>query len=371
MNQTEVKYAIALTLLKGVGSVNAKKLLAYCGSFEGVFKSRKQDLLKIPGIGTILVNKIFSQFSDKKILARAEEEIEFIEKKEITPFLFTDKNYPYNLKQCEDSPIVLFGKGNLDFKNPKIVSVVGTRKVTDYGKEQCNKIIEDIKDLNPLVISGLAYGVDIHAHKICLENNLQTIGVLAHGLDRIYPAIHANTAKKMLENGGLLTEFMSGTNPDRENFPKRNRIIAGIADATIVIESARRGGSLITAEIANSYSRDVFAVPGRISDLYSEGCNFLIKTNKAHLINSGKDIIYLMNWEENAKQKKAVQKQLFVELSEKEQLIYDALKDSENITMDKLSQITKMKTSELSMYLLTMELNGIVKSKPGSVFKLR
>ena len=374
MDQTETKYAIALSLLKGIGSVNAKKLLAYCGSFEAVFKANKSQLEKIPGIGTVLVNKIFSQFLDKKIVARAEEEIEFIEKNEILTFLFTDKNYPINLKQCEDAPIILFGKGNINFNNPKVVSIVGTRKVTDHGKTNCKNIIEDIKGLNPLIISGLAYGVDICAHKICVENNLQTIGVLAHGLDRIYPAIHANTAKKMLENGGLLTEFISGTNPDRENFPKRNRIIAGIADTTLVIESARRGGSLITAEIANSYSRDVFAVPGRITDTYSEGCNFLIKTNKAHLINSGKDIIYLMNWEENSKQKKSTetsrQKQLFLELNEKEQIIYDSLKETENLTMDKMSEVTGMKTSELSLFLLTMELNGIIKSKPGSIYKL-
>ena len=371
MDKTEVKYAIALTLIEGVGSVNAKKLLAYCGNFKAIFDSKKSHFEKIPGIGTILSNKIFSQLSNKEIIERAEEEIEFMEENGVVPILFSDSNYPLNLKQCEDGPVVLYGKGNIDFNTSKILAVVGTRKVTTRGKDMCSKILKDLVPQNPLVISGMAYGVDIHAHKTCVENAIPTIGVLAHGLDRLYPEIHHATAKKMLKTGGLITEFMSGTNPDRENFPTRNRIIAGLADATLVIESARRGGSLITAEIANSYSRDVFAVPGRITDQYSEGCNYLIKINKAHLLESAKDIVYLMNWELNVSQKpKTIQKQLFIDLPETEKLIYDCLSPETSIAMDELSAKTKLATSALAVGLLQLEFKGLVKALPGSSFML-
>lgn len=370
MINTEAKYAMALTLIDGVGNINAKKLLAYCGDFSSVFKSTKSNLAKIPGIGSVLVQKIYDQFSDEKIMQRVYEEVEFIEKNDVQVILITDKNYPLNLKQCEDSPIVLYGKGNLNFNTGKIVSVVGTRKVTQRGKDICSSILEDLIPHEPLVISGMAYGVDIHAHKCCVKNDIATIGVLAHGLDRLYPSTHKPTADKMLKKGGLLTEFMSGTNPDRQNFPTRNRIIAGLADVTLVIESAKRGGSLITAEIANSYSRDVFAVPGRITDQYSEGCNYLIKINKAHLLNSAADIVYLMNWELNKEKPKTVQKQLFVDLPPNEQLIYDSLEPEKSIGMDELSVKTKLSTSVLSVGLLQLEFKGLVKALPGSSFRL-
>jgi len=371
MNQQEIKYAIALTLIEGVGSVNAKKLLAYSGTFEAIFRSKKSYLEKIPGIGTILSNKIFSQLSNKEIIERAEEEIDFMEKNEVKAILYIDSNYPLNLKQCEDGPIVLYAKGNVDFETTKTLAIVGTRKVTERGKQICTTILKDLIPQNPLIISGMAYGVDIHAHKSCVENGIPTIGVLAHGLDRLYPAIHKSTANKMLKNGGLITEFMSGTNPDRENFPTRNRIIAGLSDVTLVIESARRGGSLITAEIANSYSRDVFAVPGRTTDQYSEGCNYLIKINKAHLLESAKDIIYLMNWELNENSKpKTIQKQLFVELPPEEQKIYESLSSEKSSSMDELSQKTKLSTSVLSVGLLQLEFKGLVRALPGSSFIL-
>ncbi|MDB4088588.1 DNA-processing protein DprA [Flavobacteriales bacterium] len=370
MINSEIKHAMALTLIEGVGNINAKKLLAYCGDFTSVFSSNKSSLLKIPGIGTVLVEKILNQLSDKKIFDRVEEELSFIEKNDIQVFLYTYKNYPFNLKQCEDSPIVLYGKGNLNFNNSKIVSVVGTRKVTQRGKDVCTKVLEDLKPHNLLVISGMAYGVDIHAHKICVKNEIATVGVLAHGLDRLYPSTHKPTADKMMKTGGLLTEFMSGTNPDRQNFPTRNRIIAGLADATIVIESAKRGGSLITAEIANSYNRDVFAIPGRITDQYSEGCNYLIKINKAHLLNSAADIVYLMNWELIEGKPKSIQKQMFLDLPPYEQLIYDSLNPENSIGMDELSMKTKLSTSVLSVGLLQLEFKGLVKALPGSSFRL-
>ena len=370
MLNSEIKYAMALTLIDGVGSINAKKLLAYCGDFTSVFSSNKVKLSKIPGIGTVLVQKIFNQLSEKKIMDRVEEEIEFIENNDVQVILYTDKNYPINLKQCEDSPIVLYGKGNFNFNNSKIVSVVGTRKVTQRGKDICTKILEDLKPHNLLVISGMAYGVDIHAHKCCVQNEMATVGVLAHGLDRLYPSTHKPTADKMMKTGGLLTEFMSGTNPDRQNFPTRNRIIAGLADVTIVIESAKRGGSLITAEIANSYSRDVFSIPGRITDQYSEGCNYLIKINKAHLLNSAADIVYLMNWELVEGKPKSIQKKMFPELPAVQQLIYDSLDSENSIGMDELSMKTKLSTSLLSVGLLQLEFAGLVNALPGSSFRL-
>lgn len=371
MNQTELLYAMALTLFEGVGNINAKKLLAYCGSFQGIFESNKGKLSQIPGIGAVLSSSISRQIANGIALKRAQEEMEFIQKNDISTFLITEKNYPLNLKQCEDSPIVLYGKGNLNFDNHKTIAVVGTRKITSRGKDFCEKLLEELTPHAPLVISGMAYGVDICAHKKCVELSVPTIAVLAHGLDRLYPEIHRDTAKKMLETGGLLTEFMSGTNPDRENFPKRNRIIAGLSDVTIVVESAKKGGSLITAEIANSYNRDVFAVPGRVTDTYSEGCNYLIKINKAHLLNSVEDIVYLMNWELHISQKpKTIQKQLFIDLPEDEKLIYDLLSAEKSISMDELSAKSKLATSVIAVSLLQLEFKGLVKALPGKSFVL-
>ena len=279
-------YQIGLTLLPGVGDVLGKKLVAYCGGVEEVFRQSRKSLEKIPGIGVKLVDSIVNQ----KVLFRAEEEIRFIEKYNITPLFYLDKKYPARLKNCDDGPIMLFFKGNADMNVARVVSMVGTRKATDYGKSVCEKIIEDLKAYGILVISGLAYGIDTCAHRAALEQNLMTVAVLGHGLDMIYPYLNRHLAEKMVDQGGLLTEFMSKTKPDRENFPRRNRIIAGLADATIVIEAAKTGGALITAEIANSYSRDVFSVPGRIGDPWSEGCNSLIKTNKAALVQRAADV---------------------------------------------------------------------------------
>lgn len=371
MDTEDIKYAIALTLLEGVGPVNAKKLLAYCGDFQRIFQSTKIQLHRIPGIGSILANKIFTQLSDKSILERAEREIAFVEKNELRVFLYTESDYPLNLKQCEDCPMVLYGKGNIDFKETKIISVVGTRKITERGKEVCVQLVKGLEAYAPLVISGMAYGVDIHTHKACVEHDLPTVGVLAHGLDRLYPQTHQKTADKMMKQGGLLTEFMSGTNPDRENFPKRNRIIAGLADATVVVESARRGGSLITAEIANSYSRDVFAVPGRITDSYSEGCNFLIKTNKAHLLHGAEDIVYLMNWELTMEDKpNTIQRELFVELPPDEKLVCELLSSEEHKSIEQLIHLSDLSSSTLAVILLQLEFKGLVKSLPGSSYRL-
>ena len=325
MTDDTLKYKIGITLIKGIGCNLAKNLIAYVGSVEGVFKEKQQNLAKIPGIGEVLSNEIVSQ----DVLKRAEQEIEFILKNKIQTYYFTDRHYPYRLKECADSPIMLYSKGNCDLNNGKFVGIVGTRNATETGKENCKKLISDLATAQPniIIVSGLAYGVDICAHKAALEAELPTIGVVGHGLDRIYPAAHRPTAVKMLEKGGLLTEYLSMTNPDRPNFVQRNRIIAGMCDATVVIESAARGGALITSEAANEYNRDVFAFPGRVNDEWSVGCNNLIKNNKASLIESADDIMRFMNWEkQDSTSVKNVQTTLFLDLSDEEQEIVSAFK---------------------------------------------
>lgn len=359
-------YQIGLTLLPGVGDVLGKKLVAYCGGVEAVFKQNKKALEKVPGIGQKLVNAILSQ----TVLQRAEEEITFIEKNNITPLFYLDKKYPSRLKNCVDSPIMLYLKGNADFNVPKIISIVGTRKATEYGKEICEKIVKDLKSQDVLVVSGLAYGIDTCAHKASLDNNLKTVAVLGHGLDRIYPYLNTSLSNKIMDHGGLLSEFMSKTKPDRENFPKRNRIIAGIADGTLVVEAARKGGALITAEIANSYNRDVFSIPGRIGDTWSEGCNHLIKTNKAHLVQSAGDISYIMGWQRANEVKPKIQRELFIELAPEEEKITDVLRMEDSMGIDDISLKTAMPTSKVASALLNLEFQGLVRALPGKVYKL-
>lgn len=361
-----LRYQIAITLIPGVGDIIAKKLISYCGSVEGVFKEKKQNLLKIPSIGETLVKSIVNQ----KVFERVDKEMEFIEKYKIKTLFYLDDNYPFRLKQCVDGPLMLYYLGNANLNADKIVSIVGTRSITEYGKENCRKLIKELSAHDVLIVSGLAYGVDSCAHKTALENNLFTVGVLAHGLDRVYPSLNKSLAEKMTQKGGLLTDFMSETNPDRENFPKRNRIIAGVSDAVIVIEAAKRGGALITAEIANSYNRDVFAVPGKIGDTFSEGCNNLIKTNKAALIQSAEDIMYIMGWDNKKTKQKAVQKQLFIELNEVEKNLYDILSKKENCSLDEICNQTKFSVSKIAEALLNLELEGIVKCLPGKIYKL-
>ncbi len=348
-----------------MGDVNGKKLISYCGSPEAVFREKKKALMKIPGIGEATVSSILSQ----KVLERAEKEIAFIEKYKIKSLYYTDKEYPSRLKHCDDSPILLYYKGNADLNAERIVGIVGTRRATDYGKESCEKIIEGLAELDVLIVSGLAYGIDTCSHKSALDNNLKTVGVVAHGLDRIYPSDNKTLAKKMHRNGGIITEFLSETNPDRENFPQRNRIIAGMVDALVVVESAKRGGALITADIANSYNRDVFAVPGDINKKFSEGCNLFIKTNRAALIQSADDIKYVMRWETETK-KPAKQRKLFVELSDEEQIIVDLLKETDQAGIDHIVADSGLTPSKVASALLNLEFEGIVRSLPGKIYKM-
>jgi len=363
----ELFYKIALTQLPMVGDINAKKLIAYCGSCKAIFTNKKTQLMKVPGIGESIAYAIISNFT--VALKRAEEELLFIEKHKIEPIYFLNANYPNRLKHCLDSPVMLYHKGNTNFGNQKFIAVVGTRNATENGKRITEKFIADLSVYNPVIVSGLAYGIDICAHKAALKNNLQTVGVLAHGLDNLYPAQHKETAKQIIECGGLLTDYVSKTNPDRENFPSRNRIVAGMVDAVIVIEASSKGGALITADIANNYSRDVFAVPGRIDDIYSQGCNKLIKQNKAALIESAEDIAYICGWQQTKKQTKK-QQQLFVELTTEEQIVVDILKEKIQLSIDNLSIETNFTMGKLSGILLNLEFKNTVKSMPGKVYSL-
>jgi DNA processing protein len=366
-NDDNLIYKIALNLIKGIGSGNAKNLISYLGSAEQVFKAKKQELLKIPGLGEKLANNIVN-FNDMKT---AEKEIKFIEKNKIKTLFYTDNDFPSRLKQCEDSPIILFVKGDVDLEAPKIVSIVGTRNASKYGIEQCEKLLEDFKEHNhkPLIISGFAYGVDICAHLNAIKNEMPTVAVLGHGLNMIYPAYHKKYAKDIITNGAFITEFLTSEKKDKANFVKRNRIIAGLSDLTIVVESAEKGGSLITADIANSYNRDVFAFPGRIGDKYSKGCNKLIKTNKAVLLENIKDIEYIMSWEN----KEGLQTKLVMppSLTKQEQIIYDIIKEKVSINIDVLSRETNITTSDLSVILLNLELQDVVVPYPGNIYKLK
>ncbi|MGE0560228.1 MAG: DNA-processing protein DprA [Flavobacteriales bacterium] len=360
-------YYIALTSIPNIGSITAKKLIAYTGSVNQIFSDKKSTLEKIPGIGVVNAQNIVQ--NKDFALNLAERELAFIEKNNIKAHTFLEENYPKRLTHCEDGPLVVFAKGEFDFNVQKVISIVGTRNATDYGKEFCEKLIADLIPHKPLIVSGLAFGVDICAHKLALKNNLPTIGVLAHGLDRIYPSVHTSTAKQMLANGGLISEFRSGTNPDRENFPKRNRIIAGLSDLTMVIESSNKGGSLITAELANGYSRDVFALPGRITDTQSEGCNALIKQNKAHLIQSVKDIEYIMGWkaEETVRPN---QTKLFVELTTEEKMVFNILQQHDKLAIDNIALMAQLPMSKIAALLLEMEFKNVVKSLPGKMYKV-
>ncbi len=364
MNEQDLFHLLALQQIEGIGDIMAKKLLTHCGNAEAVFKSKTSQLAKIDGIGSVLLQKL----KDKTVFEKAEQELEFIKSNEIDAAYFQDENYPDRLKHCIDGPVLLFTSGNIDLKNKKIISIVGTRQITSYGMEFCRKLIEDLAPLNPVIVSGFAYGVDIFAHQLAMEHDLQTIGVVAHGLNQIYPKTHKKYVAKVEQNGGFMTEFWSSSNPEKENFVRRNRIVAGISEATIVIESADRGGSLITANIANDYNRDVFAVPGRTTDKYSQGCNNLIKTQKANLLTSAADLIYILNWDIETKAK-PVQKQLFVTLENDEQKVYDYLLKNGKELMDIIALRCDFPIYKISGMLLNMELKGVIRPLPGKLFE--
>jgi DNA processing protein len=287
------------------------------------------------------------------------------------PFFYTDKDYPARLKNCDDAPVLIFFKGKCELNNFRMISIVGTRNATDYGKQITEQLVNDFAKYNVSIVSGLAYGIDITAHKAAIKNGLSTVAVLAHGLDRIYPAIHKPIAEKMLHNGGLLTEFISETNPDRENFPSRNRIVAGMTDAVIVIESSIKGGALITAELANGYNRDVFAIPGKVGDEYSQGCNEFIRLNKAALIESADQVAEMMQWQlETEKKNEPKQLKIFHELKPEEKILVNVLQEKGRLDIDALTQHSNMPMSKVSSTLLNLEFAGVLKALPGKMFEL-
>lgn len=365
MNQNELFHLLALLQVEGVGDIMAKKLLNAFGSAAAVFEAKPNQLRTVDGIGDVLVRKL----KDKSIFEKATAEIQFIEHEGVRVLYFTDEAYPERLKHCIDGPVLLFGNGNFDFRNRKLISIVGTRQITAYGTEFCKKLLEDLSFYNPIIVSGLAYGVDIVAHQTAMELQLQTVGVLAHGLNQIYPKSHKKFVAKMEQNGGFLTEFWSSSSPEKENFVKRNRIVAGMSEATIVIESAEKGGSLITANLANDYNRDVFAVPGRTTDKYSQGCNELIKTQRAQLITSAADLIYSLNWQLEEEKPKTIQKQLFVSLDAEEQKIYDFLLQNGKQLLDIIALECEYPIFRVSSTLINMELKGVVRPLPGKLFE--
>lgn len=336
---------------------------------EAIFHTPKRQLIKIPGVGEITANSILQ---NKEALEKAQQEMDFIQKHNIQTIFYFDDAYPQRLKNCSDAPILLYYKGNAALNNTHIVSIVGTRNATPYGKQICEQLVKELQPYNVLIVSGLAYGIDHAAHAACVKNQVPTIGVLGHGLDRIYPPEHRNLAKKMLANGGLLTEFTSTAKPDSKNFPKRNRIIAGMTDATIVVETGNKGGSIITAYLAQSYNREVFAFPGRIHEPYSMGCNQLIKKNVAKLIESSEDIAYHLGWDEtDVVSTKPLQRELFIELSESETVLVDLLKQTpKGLSIDKICSESSMTQNAVASCLLQLEMKNLVETMPGKRYRL-
>ncbi|OSY89043.1 DNA processing protein DprA [Tenacibaculum holothuriorum] len=365
MTSEKLLAILRLQTTKNVGDIMAKRLISATGNVEQIFKEKPQNLAKINGIGSTVIQHLF----DTENFKRAEEELNYIQKSKVKFSYFLDNDYPENLKHCIDAPILLFYDGNINLNTNKILSIVGTRNITSYGRDFCNQLIEDLTPYNSIIVSGFAYGVDICAHKAAIKQNLQTIAVFAHGLDSVYPKTHKKHIHEVKNNGGIITEFWHNETPQRENFLKRNRIVAGISRGTIIIESAKKGGSLVTADIANSYNRDVFALAGRTTDIYSEGCNNLIKNNQAHLLSSAEDVVKMFNWD-LSKASTPKQKELFVTLTETEQKLYDYLLQNGKQHLDLIALECQIPVYQLSSILVQMELKDVVKPLPGKLFEV-
>ncbi|MCH2021259.1 MAG: DNA-processing protein DprA [Saprospiraceae bacterium] len=362
--QEETIFKIALSLVPKVGNKTALELIKYYGNALSIFEhSTLQELCQFSTIKPSSANIILK----KKTVARAEKEWIFTQKYAIKILSQEMSEYPKRLRNCYDAPFLLYHKGTNNLNASKIVAIVGTRKPTEKGRAFCEQLVNDLACYNPLIVSGLAYGIDITAHKKCIDLSVPNIGVVAHGLDRIYPQKHKKTAQMIVENGGILTEFLSETEPVPRHFPMRNRIIAGMADAVVVVETATRGGSMITAHIANEYNKDVFAVPGRLDDKLSQGCNHLIKTHRASLLESADDIAYILRWK---KQKAGNQKQIFTELNEQERKIIDLLVGQEDVHLDSIINNTGISTSRIASLLLELEFKGLIRAIPGKRFRL-
>jgi DNA processing protein len=365
---SELKFQLALTFIKEVGPVTGKSLVHHFGSAEKVFTAKKSSFLAVQQLGNSRISAFFRQ---KQIaLERAEQEILLLEKEKTSVLWFQEPAFPRRLLNCVDSPILLYHKGKADFNQSKTIGIVGTRKMTPYGRQLCEQLVEDLIPHQPLIISGLAFGIDIVAHRAALKNGLQTVAVVASGMNRMYPPEHLKTSKEIVQQGSILTEYCHGAKPDKENFPMRNRIVAGMCDAMIVVETAEKGGAMITAQLANGYNRDVFAFPGSVHNSYSRGCNYLIKTNQAHLIESAKDLIELMNWDQTVPPNRVIQKQLFVQLNPLEEKLYSLLQRQDGIEIDTLCMQANLSHSQVASTLLQLELQGIVQVLPGKLYKL-
>lgn len=358
-------HKLAITLITGVGNQLARALVEYFGTPERVFSASFHQLVQVPNIG----EERALQIVNSKALKRAEIVLKELVCAQATLLFFQDPGFPERLRHCRDAPVLLFYTGTADLNSRRVISVVGTRNATEYGRSVCKQLIESLEAYQVIIVSGLAYGIDVCVHTECLKANIPTVGVLGHGLDLMYPKMHQAIASKMKLHGGLLTEFLCGASPDRENFPKRNRIIAGMADAVVVIEATRKGGALITAEIANSYNRDVFAFPGRVNDPFSEGCNFLIKTNRAALLQNGKDLPYYLGWDAISKPSPATQISMPFGLDLHQQQIFQALINGSQ-SVDALGALTGLPQSKLVVGLFSLEIAGLVRCTPGNIYSL-
>jgi len=366
MDQRALKFTLALTQIPGIGSVTGKRLITEFGTAENVFSDLKELVNKYPRLAPI----IRQASGNRELWRRTETEMKFIERYKLKVLFFQETEYPQRLADCFDSPVYMFYKGNANLDAKRVIGIVGTRSATDYGKSVTRDLIQGLRVEDPLIVSGLAFGIDSQAHRAALDNGLKTVGVLGHGLDRIYPSNNTALAEKIVGQGGLLTEFFSCTSPDRENFPQRNRIIAGLCDAIIVIEAAKEGGALITADIAHTYNRDVFVVPGRINDKYSGGCNLLIKCKKADIVRNAEDFFTEMRWRVEGSKVVRVQPKLFIPLTRDEETIVELLSAEGDLTTDELSRKSGLAVNKTAVALLNLELENVVRCKPGKLYSL-
>jgi DNA processing protein len=363
----DLLYQLALTHVPQIGCVHAKLLIEQYHSAEAIFKASISQLEKTEGIGTVRARHI-KQFRD---FAKLEKELDFIEKYKIKPLFLTHPEYPQRLLHCYDSPTMLFYRGNANLNAPRIVAVIGTRINSGYGKQLTENLVQTLAQYNALVVSGLAFGIDAIAHKAALQHHTPTVGVLAHGLDCLYPTEHTNLAKEMIQQGGgLITEFCSDITAEKHHFPIRNRIVAGMCDAVIVIETGTKGGSMITADLANGYNRDVFAYPGRVTDAKSAGCNSLIKNNKAILLTNPQDLAETLGWKEPQRKNYQPQKELFVNLNAEEQALVGMLSERKPVHIDELNLKCGLSASSLVTAVLSLEMQNIVQALPGNMYQL-